>query len=86
MSFDDLLDIHASAPSERREHRATLEREFREQITADFKAGKIGIENGWLFVVVDRHTCGTGEGGHYGAHEPGCGTEAIMDLWTAGQP
>lgn len=31
------------------------------------------IENGWLVEVVNEHTCGTGPGGHYGAHEPGCG-------------
>ena len=26
-------------------------------------------------VEVGTHTCGTGPGGHYGVHEPGCGAE-----------
>lgn len=57
------------------------ERLFRDEISADFKAGKIGIENGWLVEYVDGHTCGTGENGYYGQHEPGCGTVPIVDLW-----
>lgn len=29
---------------------------------------------------VNEHTCGTGPGGHYGAHEPGCGLEPVGRL------
>jgi hypothetical protein len=54
---------------------------FRDEITEDFKAGKVGIENGWLVEYVSKHTCGTGPNGYYGAHEPGCGTVPLMDLW-----
>lgn len=38
------------------------------------------IDGRWLVEVHDHHTCGTGEGGHYGAHEPGCGTVPLLDL------
>lgn len=54
---------------------------FRDEISADFKSGKIGIENGWLVEYVDKHTCGTGKNGYYGQHEPGCGTVPLFDLW-----
>lgn len=54
------------------------EQQFRDEITEDYKAEKVGIENGWLVEYVDRNTCGTGENG---AHEPGCGTVPIADLW-----
>ena len=67
----------------RRNEREFREQAFREEITADFKAGKIAIENGWLVEVVDEHTCGTGEDGYYGQHEPGCGMVPIIDLWRA---
>ena len=53
---------------------------WRDEVTADFKAGKLIIENGWLVEVVDRHTCGTGPDGYYGAHEPGCGMIPVADL------
>lgn len=39
-----------------------------------------GVENGWLVEVVNEHTCGTGEDGYYGAHEPGCGTLPIARI------
>jgi hypothetical protein len=39
----------------------------------DVAAPQYAVENGWLVEVVNGHTCGTGAGGHYGAHEPGCG-------------
>lgn len=39
-----------------------------------------GIEGHWLVEYVNRHTCGTDEGGHFGAHERGCGTVPALDL------
>ena len=38
------------------------------------------IMDGWLVIDTGRHTCGTGPGGHYGAHEPGCGLEQALRL------
>lgn len=38
------------------------------------------IEGDWLVEVVDEHTCGTGPNGHYGLHEPGCGTVPVAQL------
>lgn len=38
------------------------------------------IMDGWLVIDTGRHTCGTGPGGHYGAHEPGCGLEQALQL------
>lgn len=64
--------------SERRAYRESLIRKFRDEIDADFKAGRIGIENGWLFYYVDLpagHSCL----GPYGC-PPSCYTEPIMDL------
>lgn len=43
-------------------------------------AEEYGIENGWLVEYVDYHTCGTAPGGHFGLHEPGCGTEPVMPM------
>lgn len=36
-----------------------------------------GLGGPWLAIEVQHHTCGTGSGGHYGAHEPGCGLEPV---------
>lgn len=41
---------------------------------------KYAIDSGWLVEVVNRHTCGTDEGGYYGAHEPGCGSVPVQRL------
>lgn len=38
------------------------------------------IENGWLIEVTGEHTCGTGPDGHYGVHEPGCGTTPLISI------
>jgi hypothetical protein len=38
---------------------------------------RYGVVNGYLVEYVDRHTCGTSEGGYYGLHEPGCGMEPL---------
>mgnify|MGYP001161892120 CR=1 FL=1 len=38
------------------------------------------IMDGWLVIDTGKHTCGTGPGGHYGAHEPGCGLEQALRL------
>lgn len=40
------------------------------------------IEGTWLVREVNEHTCGTAKGGHYGAHEPGCGLVPVLDLST----
>lgn len=44
--------------------------------------GRWYAEGEWLAVDVGRHTCGTGQGGHYGAHERGCGLEPIALMRT----
>lgn len=66
-------------PSPRREYRAKLEREFRDQLDADFKAGKLGIENGWLFEYHEPcpYPCA---GPEYGC-PPACHATPIVDLW-----
>lgn len=53
------------------------EREMRDQIDADFKANKLGIENGWLFGYIDNpgHSCGP-----FGC-PPECYMEPIVDLF-----
>ena len=38
------------------------------------------IMDGWLVIDTGKHTCGTDPGGHYGAHEPGCGLEQALRL------
>ena len=38
------------------------------------------IMGGWLVIDTGQHNCGTGPGGHYGAHEPGCGLEQAIRL------
>ena len=38
------------------------------------------IMGGWLVIDTRQHNCGTGPGGHYGAHEPGCGLEQAIRL------
>ena len=48
------------------------------------------IMGGWLVIDTGQHNCGTGPGGHYGAHEPGCGLEQATRLdnlpgWPGGQ-
>jgi hypothetical protein len=43
-------------------------------------AERLRIDGEWLVLEVDRHTCGTGPEGHYGAHEPGCGLEPLLRL------
>lgn len=53
----------------------------RDELQKSFDEGKVKIYNGWLIEEVGYHTCGTGEGGHYGAHEPMCGFVPIMDLF-----
>lgn len=40
-------------------------------------------EGDWVVVDVGRHTCGTGVGGHYGAHERGCGLEPLTQAVNA---
>ncbi|UFU03463.1 hypothetical protein LQF12_02295 [Ruania suaedae] len=41
---------------------------------------KLGVEGDWLVRYVNKHTCGTGPDGHYGHHEPGCGSIPVMSL------
>lgn len=53
------------------------------ELETRLQSGELVIENGWLVEVVDQHTCGTGEGGHYGAHEPGCGRVPVFDIAAA---
>ena len=38
------------------------------------------IMGGWLVIATGQHNCGTGPGGHFGAHEPGCGLEQAVQL------
>lgn len=38
------------------------------------------IEGDWLVEVVNKHTCGTGPDGYYGAHEPGCGSIPVANI------
>lgn len=45
-------------------------------------SGEVRIEGTWLVRDVGKHTCGTAMGGHYGAHEPGCGTVPEVNLAT----
>lgn len=52
-------------------------RRARDQLDADFKAGRIIIDNGWLVEVVDG--CTHGCPAEYG-HQPGCGLEPLVDL------
>ena len=55
------------------------EQEFRDWITADFKAGKLGIENGWLVEYNDpcpSPCAGVG----YGC-PPSCMATPLADLW-----
>ena len=47
----------------------------REQRVAEFR-----IVGTWLIEEVGHHTCGTERGGHFGAHEPGCGQEPVINL------
>jgi hypothetical protein len=35
------------------------------------------VQGDYLCEYVDHCTCGVGRGGHYGAHEPGCGLEPV---------
>ena len=55
------------------------EHEFRTQIDADFKAGKLGIVNGWLFEYTE--PCKSPCAGVYGC-PPSCSMQPIVDLWT----
>lgn len=59
--------------------RAQREREFRVTIDAEFKAGELGIENGWLFQwhAPCNYPCA---GVEYGC-PPSCYMEPIVDLW-----
>lgn len=45
-----------------------------------FSVEGMHIVSGWLVEPVGEHTCGAGPNGHYGAHEPGCGYEAVARL------
>lgn len=38
------------------------------------------LEGDWLVEVVNKHTCGTGPDGYYGAHEPGCGSIPVANI------
>lgn len=51
-----------------------------EELDDDIRVGRLRIENGWLVEDVGEHTCGTGHDGHYGHHEPGCGTVPVTRL------
>lgn len=42
--------------------------------------GELVVINGWVAEDVGHHTCGTGEGGHYGTHEPYCGLVPVAPL------
>ena len=42
--------------------------------------GRLHVISDHLVEEVGHHTCGTGEGGHYGMHEPGCGYEMLTPL------
>lgn len=48
-----------------------------------FEEGTARLEHGWIVEVANRHTCGAGENGYYGAHEPGCGLIPIFDVAAA---
>lgn len=56
----------------------SAEQEFRDWITADFKAGKLGIENGWLVEYND--PCPSPCAGVYGC-PPSCMATPVVDLW-----
>lgn len=43
---------------------------------------ELAIEYGWLVERVGYHTCGAGESGYYGHHEPGCGSWPVAELRT----
>lgn len=53
------------------------------ELEARLETGESIIEHGWLVDVVGHHTCGAGENGHYGLHEPGCGREPVFDIAAA---
>lgn len=36
-------------------------------------------EGTWISEDVGEHTCGTAKDGHYGAHQPGCGLEPLVE-------
>lgn len=57
--------------------------EMAAELEARLESGESAIENGWLVDIVDHHTCGTGENGHYGLHEPGCGRVPVFDIAAA---
>lgn len=63
----------------RKEERKYREQLFRDEITADFRAGKVGIENGWLVEYHEpcKYPCA---GVEYGC-PPSCYMSPIMDLW-----
>jgi hypothetical protein len=46
----------------------------------NLKPGDLTVMGDWLVEYAGEHTCGTGPGGHYGAHEPGCGYEPLANL------
>lgn len=50
------------------------------EIDADFAAGKLTIESGWLVEVHDEHTCAGGTPESNGMHEPGCGLVPLINL------
>lgn len=54
--------------------------EVRDELTADFKAGKLGVENGWLVEYVEHCTCAGGTMESNGIHERHCGLDPIQDL------
>lgn len=53
------------------------------ELETRLESGDLVIENGWLVEVENKHTCGTGENGHYGLHEPGCGRVPVFDIAAA---
>jgi hypothetical protein len=67
-----IADMEAAA-----EQRAAMRQTYRDRLTADFKAGKIGIENGWL--VEYNEPCASPCAGPYGC-PPSCDATPIMDL------
>lgn len=57
--------------------------EMAAELEARLESGDSIIENGWLVDVVHHHTCGAGENGYYGLHEPGCGRVPVFDIAAA---
>lgn len=90
---DEMLRAEHAKPAQgetdwayRRALRDVIERLKKEPLEEPQKAAvrdfidSLHVVGDYLVEEVGYHTCGTGEGGHYGAHEPGCGYMPVTRL------